>query len=180
MAKINILPPSVFNRIAAGEVVDRPYSIVKELVENAIDAGASEIEIRIEKGGKSYITVQDNGEGVEYADLKSLFLPHATSKIANADDLESVVTLGFRGEAVASIAAVSRTSYTSKRENGECYKIECNGGEIGVPTVTAGGEKGTLAEVSDLFYNTPVRLKFLKSDKAEEGDISTFINRFML
>ncbi len=179
MAKINILSPNVYNRIAAGEVVDRPYSVVKELTENALDAGASEIEIRIEKGGKSYISVLDNGGGIEYADLKSVFLPHATSKISKAQDLENICTLGFRGEAVASISAVSRMRYTSKCAGAECYRIECNGGEIGEP-VRAAGADGTLVEVEDLFYNTPVRLKFLKSDKAEEADISTFVNRFIL
>lgn len=179
MAKINILSPNVYNRIAAGEVVDRPYSVVKELVENALDAGASEIEIRIEKGGKSYISVLDNGGGIEYADLKSVFLPHATSKIAKAQDLENICTLGFRGEAVASISAVSRMRYTSKCAGAECYQIECGGGEIGEPT-RAAGDDGTLVEVEDLFYNTPVRLKFLKSDKAEESDITTFVNRFIL
>ena len=179
MAKINILSPNVYNRIAAGEVVDRPYSVVKELVENALDAGASEIEIRIEKGGKSYISVLDNGGGIEYADLKSVFLPHATSKIAKAQDLENICTLGFRGEAVASISAVSHMRYTSKCAGAECYQIECDGGEIGEPT-RAAGDDGTLVEVEDLFYNTPVRLKFLKSDKAEETDITTFVNRFIL
>ena len=120
MAKINVLSPNVYNRIAAGEVVDRPYSVVKELVENALDAGASEIEIRIEKGGKSYISVLDNGGGIEYADLKSVFLPHATSKISKAQDLEHISTLGFRGEAVASVSAVSHMRYTSKCAGAEC------------------------------------------------------------
>ncbi len=179
MGKINILTPNVYNRIAAGEVVDRPYSVVKELVENAIDAGATEIEIRIEKGGKSYISVLDNGDGIEYSDLKSVFLPHATSKIAKANDLEHITTLGFRGEAVASISSVSRMRYTSKCQGADCYKIECNGGEISEP-VRASGVDGTLVEVEDLFFNTPVRLKFLKSDKAEEGDITTFVQRFIL
>lgn len=180
MGKINILSASVFNRIAAGEVVDRPYSVVKELVENAIDAGATEIEVRIEKGGKSYISVQDNGGGIEYSDLESLFLPHATSKISKASDLENITTLGFRGEAVASVAAISHMRYTTKCAGADCYKIECNGGKIEKPVRAAGDTDGTLVEVEDLFYNTPVRLKFLKSDKAEEGDISTFVNRFIL
>jgi DNA mismatch repair protein MutL len=180
MGRINILPPSVFNRIAAGEVVDRPYSVVKELVENAIDAGATEIEIQIEKGGKRYISVRDNGEGIDYADLKSLYLPHATSKISSAVDLENIRTLGFRGEAVASVASVSRMRYTSEREGADSYRIECNGGDLGEIEQTASIGRGTLAEVQDLFFNTPVRLKFLKSDKAEESDISTFVNRFML
>lgn len=179
MGKINILTPGVYNRIAAGEVVDRPYSVVKELVENAIDANATEIVIRIEKGGKSYISVTDNGGGIEYSDLKNVFLPHATSKISKANDLENITTLGFRGEAVASISSVSHMRYTSKCDGLECYKIECNGGIIGEPVRTSGVD-GTTVEVEDLFYNTPVRLKFLKSDKAEEGDITTFVYRFIL
>ncbi|MBO7736425.1 MAG: DNA mismatch repair endonuclease MutL [Clostridia bacterium] len=180
MGKINILTPNVYNRIAAGEVVDRPYSVVKELVENAIDAGASEVEVRIRKGGKNYISVQDNGSGIEYSDLKSVFLAHATSKIAKASDLDNIQTLGFRGEAVASIANVSRMKYTSKCANADCYQIACHGGEIGEITRVSESVNGTLVEVEDLFYNTPARLKFLKSDKAEEGDITTFMHRFIL
>ena len=114
MSKINILSAQVYNRIAAGEVVDRPYSVVKELVENAIDAGATEIEIYVEGGGKQLIRVVDNGGGISRDDLHAAFLPHATSKIAKADDLERIMTLGFRGEAVASIAAVSKMTITSK------------------------------------------------------------------
>lgn len=119
MSKINILPAKVYNRIAAGEVVDRPYSVVKELVENAIDAGATEIGIYIENGGKDLIRVVDNGSGIERDDLRSAFMPHATSKIAKAEDLENILTLGFRGEAVASIASVSDMTITSKTEDGK-------------------------------------------------------------
>ena len=145
MAKINILPAKVYNRIAAGEVVDRPYSVVKELLENAIDAGATEIEIYIEKGGKQLIRVVDNGCGIERDDLHSVFLPHATSKIAQAEDLESIMTLGFRGEAVASIAAVSRMTITSKTAAGKCYSLHAEGGEVGQITETA-GENGTIVK----------------------------------
>lgn len=180
MAKINILAPEVYNRIAAGEVVDRPYSVVKELVENALDAGATDIEIRIEKGGKSLISVTDNGSGIAPDDLQSVFLPHATSKIATAADLESISTLGFRGEAVASISAVSNMRYTSRCAGGKCYTVACSGGAAGPAEECAGGETGTSAEVTDLFFHTPVRLKFLKSDKAEEGDITACVNRFIL
>ena len=120
MSKINILPPAVYNRIAAGEVVDRPYSVVKELVENSIDAGASEISIYVEDGGKGMIRVTDNGSGIGRDDLQSAFLPHATSKISRAEDLDSILTLGFRGEAVASIAAVSKMTIASKTEDGKC------------------------------------------------------------
>ena len=114
MSKINILDSSVYNLIAAGEVVERPASVVKELVENSIDAGAKNITIEIKNGGTTFIQVSDDGSGIEESDLKSAFLPHATSKIKNAGDLDSILTLGFRGEALASIAAVSKVILTSK------------------------------------------------------------------
>ena len=179
MPKINILPAKVYNRIAAGEVVDRPYSVVKELVENAIDAGATEIEIYIEQGGKQLIRVVDNGCGIERDDLHSAFLPHATSKIAKAEDLENILTLGFRGEAVASIAAVSQMTITSKTKGGKCYSLRSDGGELG-PITEAAGENGTDVCVEMLFFNTPVRLGFLKTDKGEEADITNFVSRFIL
>lgn len=180
MAKINILPSKVYNRIAAGEVVERPCSVVKELVENSIDAGANEIEIYVEKGGKQLIRVIDNGCGIEREDLHSAFLPHATSKIEKAEDLDNIMTLGFRGEAVASIAAVSKMTITSKVEGGKCYKLSCDGGEIGQITETSGGNNGTDVCVEMLFYHTPVRLRFLKTDNAEETDITNFVSRFIL
>ena len=179
MAKINILPAKVYNRIAAGEVVDRPYSVVKELVENAIDAGATDIEIHIEQGGKQLIRVIDNGCGIAREDLQSAFLPHATSKISKAEDLENILTLGFRGEAVASIASVSKMTITSKTHEGKCYALSSNGGELG-QIVEAAGENGTDVKVEMLFFNAPVRLNFLKSDKAEETDITNYISRFIL
>ncbi len=179
MSRINILPASVYNRIAAGEVIDRPYSVVKELVENAIDAGADEIQIYIENGGKQLIRVVDNGCGIAYDDLHSAFLPHATSKIEKANDLENIVTLGFRGEAVASIASVSKMTITSKVADGKCFSLTSEGGEIG-KILPAAGENGTDVRVETLFYNTPVRLGFLKSDKAEEADITHFVSRFIL
>ena len=179
MPKINILPAKVYNRIAAGEVVDRPYSVVKELVENSIDAGATEIEIHIEQGGKQLIKVIDNGCGIEREDLHAAFLPHATSKIATAEDLDGVRTLGFRGEAIASIASVSKMTITSKTQNGKCYSLQSNGGELG-NICEVSGEKGTEVCVETLFYNTPVRLGFLKTDKAEESEIITFVSRFVL
>ena len=179
MPKINILPAKVYNRIAAGEVVDRPYSVVKELVENSIDAGATEIEIYIEKGGKQLIRIVDNGCGIEREDLHSAFLPHATSKIAKAEDLENILTLGFRGEAVASIAAVSKMTITSKTKDGKCYSLHSDGGELGQITEAA-GDNGTDVSVEMLFFNTPVRLGFLKTDKGEETDITNFVSRFIL
>lgn len=179
MSKINILSAQVYNRIAAGEVVDRPYSVVKELVENAIDAGATEIEIYVEGGGKQLIRVVDNGGGISRDDLHAAFLPHATSKIAKADDLERIMTLGFRGEALASIAAVSKMTITSKVSGENCYRLTSDGGKLGEIVEAAGGD-GTDVSVEMLFFNTPVRLGFLKSDKSEETDITNFVSRFIL
>lgn len=179
MSKINILPAQVYNRIAAGEVVDRPYSVVKELVENAIDAGATEIEITVEGGGKQLVRVTDNGSGILREDLHAAFLPHATSKIEKAADLEHIQTLGFRGEAVASIAAVSKMTITSKVKGENCYRLSSDGGKLGEIEEAAGGD-GTDVRVESLFFNTPVRLKFLKSDRAEEADITNFVSRFIL
>ena len=179
MSKINIFSAQVYNRIAAGEVVDRPYSVVKELVENAIDAGATEIEIYVEGGGKQLIRVVDNGGGISRDDLHAAFLPHATSKIAKADDLERIMTLGFRGEAVASIAAVSKMTITSKVSGENCYRLTSDGGKLGEIVEAAGGD-GTDVSVEMLFFNTPVRLGFLKSDKSEETDITNFVSRFIL
>ncbi len=179
MAKINILPSKVYNRIAAGEVVDRPASVVKELVENSIDAGATEITIYVEEGGKSLIRVVDDGCGIEREDLQSAFLPHATSKISQAQDLENIMTLGFRGEAIASISAVSKMRITSKVEGKNCYTLACDGGELGQIRETT-GEKGTDVTVEQLFYHTPVRLGFLKSNKVEETEITTLVSRFIL
>ncbi len=180
MAKINILPSKVYNRIAAGEVIERPFSVVKELVENSIDAGATEIEIFVENGGKQLIKVIDNGCGIAREDLPSAFLPHATSKIAQAEDLDSVLTLGFRGEAIASIASISDMSITSKTTDGQCYRLNCFGGEIGQVEEVASGRVGTEVSVESLFLNTPVRLKFLKTDKGEETEITNLVSRFIL
>ena len=176
---INILPPEVYNRIAAGEVVDRPYSVVKELVENAIDAGATEITVEAESGGKKLIRVTDNGCGIHKEDLKAAFLPHATSKLKTADDLAAIFTLGFRGEAVASVASVSKTTILSRAKGEEAYSLTVEGGVFGEIT-PAGGAEGTVVTVEDLFYNTPARLKFLKSDASEEGDITAMMARFLL
>lgn len=176
---INILPPEVYNRIAAGEVVDRPYSVVKELVENAIDAGATEITVEAEGGGKKLIRVTDNGCGIRKEDLKAAFLPHATSKLKTADDLAAIFTLGFRGEAVASVASVSKTTILSRVKGEEAYSLTVEGGVFGEIT-PAGGAEGTVVTVRDLFYNTPARLKFLKGDAGEEGDITAMMARFLL
>ena len=177
--KINLLTADVYNRIAAGEVVDRPYSVVKELVENAIDAGATEITVEVLQGGKKLVRITDNGCGIEKEDLKSAFLPHATSKLKHADDLEHIATLGFRGEAVASIAAVSDMKIVSKTAEGEAYSLSCNCGVMGEPA-RDGGANGTCVTVENLFRNTPARLKFLKSDGQEEADIANMVTRFIL
>ncbi len=175
---INILTPDVYNRIAAGEVVDRPYSVVKELVENSIDAGATDISVEIEEGGKKLICVTDNGCGIRKDELKKAYLPHATSKLQSAEDLFTVATLGFRGEAIASIASVSRMEIVSDAGEG-AFSLACEGGVCG-DTQAAAGAKGTEITVRDLFFNTPARLKFLKSDSQEEGDVSNMMARFIL
>ena len=179
MARINILPEKVYNRIAAGEVIERPYSIVKELVENAIDAGATEIEIYVEDAGKQLVRVIDNGCGIAREDLHAAFLPHATSKISKAEDLESVLTLGFRGEAIASIASVSKMTIKSKTETGKCYELTSTGGDLGEIKEST-GRNGTEVSVENLFYNIPVRYEYLRSDRAEEAEITTFVSRFIL
>ena len=179
MRKINILTKSVYNRIAAGEVIDRPYSAVKELIENSLDAGATEIEIYIENGGKQLIKVVDNGCGIERDDMRSAFFPHATSKISVAEDLDNITTLGFRGEALASISVVARVELTSVTKGNPAYKVKCVDGNVGSVEVSA-LEQGTEICVRDLFYNTPVRAKFLKTDKKEETDITNFVTRYIL
>ncbi len=175
---INILSPDVYNRIAAGEVVDRPYSVVKELVENAVDAGATEIRIEIEGGGKQKIRVADNGCGIPEEELPKAYYPHATSKLTDAEDLFTVSTLGFRGEAIASIASVSKMNIVSDAGRG-AHSLACEGGVLG-KVLPSAGARGTEVTVSDLFYNTPARLKFLKSDSQEEADVTNMIVRFIL
>ena len=179
MKKINILTKSIYTRIAAGEVIDRPYSAVKELIENSLDAGATEIEIYIEGGGKQLIKVVDNGSGIERDDMRAAFFPHATSKIKKAEDLDAITTLGFRGEALASIAVISRVELISVTEGNPAYKVVCIDGTPGAvePAVL---QKGTEICVRDLFYNTPVRANFLKPEKKEEADITNFVTRYIL
>jgi len=179
MRKINILTKNIYNRIAAGEVIDRPYSAVKELIENSLDAKATEIEIYIEQGGKQLIKVVDNGTGIERDDMRAAFLPHATSKISSADDLDNITTLGFRGEALASISVISKVELVSVTSGNSAYKITCEDGKIG-EIVPAALEKGTEITVRNLFYNTPVRAKFLKPDKKEETDVTNFVTRYIL
>lgn len=180
MAKINILDPSIYNLIAAGEVVERPASVIKELIENSIDAGAKNITIEIKDGGTTFMQVSDDGFGIEEADFKSAFLPHATSKIKEAKDLDSIFTLGFRGEALASIASVAKVklvSKTEKDEMGSCLLVE--GGKFG-EIEKVGTNVGTTITVRDLFFCVPARAKFLKKNKTEEQEITNIINRVVL
>lgn len=178
--RINCLEPSIYNKIAAGEVVERPASIVKELVENSIDAGSTNITIEVENGGITKIRVTDNGSGIYYDDLKKAFLPHATSKISSAEDLSSIKTLGFRGEALASIGAVSKVKLTSKTADAETGgTISVNGG-VFEEANQVGASNGTDILVEDLFFNVPARAKFLKKPKTEEGEITNLVSRFIL
>ncbi len=177
---INILNSMIINRISAGEVVESPFSVVKELVDNSLDAGATKISVEIKNGGIDQIIVKDNGKGIEQEDLVKAFLPHATSKISSVEDLESISTLGFRGEALASISNVSETCLISKTQSCDCaYKIEVDGGKFGEPEPSA-LDCGTRIEVNNLFFNTPARRKFLKKPKQEENQITNIISRYIL
>ena len=178
--KINVLEPRIFNKIAAGEVVERPASIIKELVENSVDAGAKHITIEIENGGISKIRVIDDGCGIDFDDLQRAFLPHATSKIKEDSDLFEIKTLGFRGEALASIGAVSFVNLISKtKDSSTGGTIQISGGDMGVPTI-CGADNGTNITVQNLFYNVPARAKFLKKPKTEESEITDLVEKFIL
>lgn len=178
--KINVLDSSIYNLISAGEVVERPASVVKELVENSIDAGAKNVRIEITAGGKTRIKVTDDGAGIEKDDMSNAFLPHATSKIRDKNDLFSIKTLGFRGEALASIAAVSMVSAFSKTDDDDCaHGIELRGGKA-EKTFECPGVTGTSVTVENLFFATPARLKFLKKDKSEESEITALVAKTAL
>lgn len=180
MGKIQRLPASVINQIAAGEVVERPASVVKELLENAVDSGATRIDLSVERGGKDLIRVADNGCGMDPDDLLMAFQAHATSKLSTAEDLENIQTLGFRGEALAAITEISRTRCVTRRPDSDHgHSIEIEGGIMG-EIKTAAGSPGTVFEVRDLFYNTPVRRRFLKSDTTEAGHVSEAFQRVAL
>jgi len=177
---IQILPKHVADLIAAGEVVERPASVVKELCENALDAGATSLTVEIQAGGIKLIRVTDNGHGIAQEDIRTAFLTHATSKISSADDLNHILTLGFRGEALASIAAVARVQLLSRqagKELGTCYEIEA-GEEVGLED--AGCPSGTTMIVRDLFYKTPARMKFLKKDVTEGNFVGAAVERLAL
>jgi len=178
--KINILDKKVYNRIAAGEVVERPFSVIKELVENSIDAGSTSISVSIWNGGKDRIEIEDNGCGIEKEELHKALLPHATSKIADVADLDKILTLGFRGEALASIASVSKVTIVSKPNTQEFgAKIYSEGGNVS-DVIDFPSNGGTKITVDSLFFNTPVRAKFLKSTRAEEGDITDIMGRLVI
>jgi len=177
---INVLSPKIYNRISAGEVVERPVSVVKELVENSLDAGATKIKVEIEEGGIKKICVFDNGCGIAKEDLPLAFLPHSTSKISDVDDLDAIATLGFRGEALASIASVSMVTLSTKTKDAEIgYQINADGGEISKVSEVARLD-GTTLTVQNLFFNTPARAKFLRRPKLEENDITHLIEKFMM
>lgn len=180
MAKINVLSKHMAELIAAGEVVERPASVVKELMENSIDAGATSITVEIKNGGVSYIRITDNGCGIEREDVPKAFLSHATSKLKNETDLNSIITLGFRGEALASVAAVSRVQLLTKTVNeisGTAFVIE---GGTEKSLEQAGCPNGTTIIVRDLFYNTPARMKFLKRDVSEANAVAEVVDRIAL
>lgn len=180
MAKINILPKHIAELIAAGEVVERPASVVKELMENSIDAGATAITLEIKNGGVTYIRITDNGCGIDREDVPNAFVSHATSKICNENDLNSIFTLGFRGEALASIAAVSRTEILTKSANQDSGTAYAVSGGTQVKYEPAGCPDGTTIIVRDLFYNTPARMKFLKKDVSEANAVAEVVDRIAL
>lgn len=180
MSKINLLPQNVAELIAAGEVVERPASVIKELVENSIDAGADIITVEIKRGGITYIRVTDNGCGIEHEDVPTAFLRHATSKIRVDDDLNAIGTLGFRGEALAAVSSVARVemfTFTGKGDVGTHYAIE---GGVSTLYEESGCPKGTTITIRDIFYNTPARMKFLKKDVSEGNACSAVVERIAL
>ena len=180
MGNIVLLDELTINKIAAGEVIERPASVVKEMVENSIDAGATSITVEIKNGGISFIKVSDNGKGIASDDLEIAFERHATSKIRSADDLNTVTSMGFRGEALASIAAVANVELVSKTENQEIgYRVVVEAGDV-LEKEEAGCRTGTTITVRNLFFNTPVRYKFLKKDYTESGYIEDAITRIAL
>ena len=180
MPKINILPDLLVNKIAAGEVIERPASVVKELVENSLDARAKRIEIAIEQGGRRLIRIVDDGDGMDADDLAKSILPHATSKITREDDLFAIRTMGFRGEALPSIGAVSQLRVISRRADSDsAHEIFMAGHRI-EPVKAVGGPTGTTVEVRELFFNVPARQKFLRTAQTEIGHITEQLARVAL
>jgi len=183
MGKIAVLSQRLANQIAAGEVVERPASVVKELLENSLDAGATRIEIDVESGGSKLLRVRDNGSGMDRDDLALSLSRHATSKIFKLDDLEQIGSLGFRGEALASVSSVSRLTITSRsteNEDGEAWKVEAEGQDMQPVLAPAAHQPGTTVEVRDLFFNTPARKKFLRTEKTEFARIEEVVKRIAL
>lgn len=180
MARINVLPKEIYQLIAAGEVVERPSSVVKEMIENSLDAGAKNITLEIKNGGSTYIRITDDGCGIERDDVRKVFISHATSKISRKDDLNSIGTLGFRGEAMASISAVSKVELLTKAENEEIgTRYEIAGGEE-LEFDDAGCPNGTTIVVRDIFFNTPARMKFLKKDVTEGNQVAGIVDRMAI
>jgi len=178
---IQVLPPQLANQIAAGEVVERPASVVKELIENSLDAGATRIDIDIERGGAKMIRIRDNGCGIKKDELALALARHATSKIACLDDLEAIISLGFRGEALASISSVARLTLTSRtEEQSEAWQAYAEGRDQAVTVKPAAHPVGTTLEVLDLFYNTPARRKFMRTEKTEFNHIDEIVRRIAL
>src|SRR3954466_15609047 len=177
MNRIRLLPEQVANQIAAGEVVERPASVVKELVENALDAGAAKVEVEIQAGGRSLMRITDDGIGMSRDDALLCLERHATSKIRRAEDLSEIATMGFRGEALPSIASVSRFTLTTRErdsESPEGTQVVVNGGKI-VEVKAAGRAPGTTVEVRQLFFNLPARRKFLRAEETEAGHIQHYL-----
>jgi DNA mismatch repair protein MutL len=180
MGKVRVLDPHLVNKIAAGEVIERPASVVKELVENSLDAGATRVEVAIEHGGLTKIVVSDDGEGMSPEDLQLAIRRHTTSKIATEHDLEKIITLGFRGEALASIVEVSKTVISTRaRGSEEAVRLEVAGGEI-LSIEPSGRAPGTTVEAHNLFYNTPARRKYLRGERTEGHHITRMMKRFVL
>jgi len=181
MSRIELLSPQLANQIAAGEVVERPASVVKELLENAIDAGASKVQVDVEQGGVKLIRIRDDGFGIDKEDLALALSRHATSKIKILDDLEAVASLGFRGEALASISSVSRLTLTSRAQGQEnAWQVKAEGREMEAELSPAAHPQGTTVEMRDLFFNTPARRKFLKTEQTEYRHLEEVVKRLAL
>jgi len=181
MKRIHLLSPRLANQIAAGEVVERPASVVKELLENCLDAGASKVDIDVEQGGVKLIRLRDNGHGIEKDDLPLALSRHATSKIRELEDLEAVASLGFRGEALASVSSVSRLTLSSRQNGAEAgWQVQTEGRDMSASVSPAAHPEGTTVEVRDLFFNTPARRKFLKTEKTEFRHLEEVVKRLAL